>query len=70
MIVTETMLISSGTGADGTNYIYAINKRTGERMGQVEIPANSSYGMSGFVHEGKQHVLVQQPNGLIAYALP
>ncbi len=70
MMVTETLVISSGTGADGTYYVYANDKLTGDRVGAVEIPANSSYGMSGFVHEGKQYVLVQQPTGLLALGLP
>jgi hypothetical protein len=30
----------------------------------------STYGMSGFMHEGKQHILVQLPTGLVAYRLP
>jgi len=70
MIATETLLISSGTGSDGTNYVFANDKQTGERVGAVEIPDNSAYGMSGFVHNGKQYVLVQQPTGLLALALP
>jgi hypothetical protein len=56
--------------ADNTPHIFAIDKNTGQRVGQVEIPATSMYGMSGFVHEGRQYVLVQQSTGLVAYALP
>jgi len=70
MMVTETLLIASGQDQDGTPHIFAIDKRTGERVGAVEIPANSTYGMSGFVHEGQQHVLVQLPTGLRAFRLP
>jgi glucose dehydrogenase len=70
MMVTETLLIASMTAADGTNYIAGIDKTTGQEVGRVEIPANSSYGMSGFVHEGRQHVLVQLPTGLMAFRLP
>lgn len=70
MMATETLLISSGTGADGKNYVYANDKKTGARVGAVEIPENSIYGMGGFVHEGTQYVLVQQPTGLLALALP
>lgn len=69
-MVTETLLVSSGVGADGTYYVFANDKKTGERVGKVEIPENSSYGMGGFVHEGKQYILVQQPTGLLALALP
>jgi quinoprotein glucose dehydrogenase len=70
MIVTETLLIASGATSDNTPHVFAIDKMTGERVGQVAIPAGSQYGMSGFVHEGKQYVLVQQPTGLLALTLP
>jgi glucose dehydrogenase len=70
MIVTEELLIASGMTADNQPHIFAIDKFTGERVGQVPIPATSQYGMAGFVHEGNQYVLVQQGSGLAAYALP
>ncbi len=70
MIVTETLLIASGMTADNEPHIFAIDKFTGERLAQVPIPATSQYGMSGFVHDGQQYVLVQQASGLAAYALP
>jgi len=70
MIATETLLIASGQTANDRPHIFAIDKRTGRRVGAVEIPAVSTYGMSGFVHEGKQYVLVQQPTGLLALRLP
>lgn len=70
MIVTEELLIASGRDAEGENFIFAIDKATGQRVGQVPIPAQSRYGMSGWVHEGRQYVLVQLPTGLAAYALP
>lgn len=70
MIATETLLIASGVGADGTPYVFGIDKKTGKRVGAVKIPAPSTYGMSGFVHEGRQYILVQQPTGLVALRLP
>jgi glucose dehydrogenase len=70
MIATETLLIATGQTADDRPHIFAIDKRTGRRVGQVEIPAPSTYGMSGFIHEGRQHVLVQLPTGLVALRLP
>jgi glucose dehydrogenase len=70
MIVTPTLLIASGVTADNTPHIFAIDKATGQRVGQVEIPAASSYGMSGWVHEGRQHILVQIGSGYVAYRLP
>jgi glucose dehydrogenase len=70
MMVTETLLIASGTTSDDTPHIFAIDKFTGQRVGQVPIPGASRYGMSGFVHDGRQHVLVQLGTGLAAYTLP
>lgn len=70
MIVTPELLIASGEDANGDTFIFAIDKATGERVGQVPIPSRARYGMSGWVHEGRQYILVQQSTGLIAYALP
>ena len=70
MIVTPELLIASGEDAAGDSFIFAIDKATGERVGAVPIPGRSRYGMSGWVHEGRQYVLVQLPTGLMAYALP
>jgi glucose dehydrogenase len=70
MLVTPTLLIASGMTADNTPHIFAIDKATGRRVGQVAIPAPSMYGMSGFVLDGRQFILVQQGSGLVAYALP
>jgi len=69
-IVTKTLLLHTGTGSDGTPYVYAVNKATGERLGQVELPGNPRYGMTTFMHEGKQHIVVQIPNMLAALRLP
>jgi quinoprotein glucose dehydrogenase len=70
MIVTEELLIASGQDAAGDDFIFAIDKATGERVGAVPIDGTSRYGMSGWVHEGRQYVLVQLSGGLVAYALP
>jgi len=36
----------------------------------VEIPDMTEYGMSSWMHEGKQYVIVQLQDGLVALALP
>ena len=38
MVVTPTLLLTSGQLADDTWNLFAIDKRTGERVGSVEIP--------------------------------
>ena len=70
MVVTPTMLIAGGQTSDDTPQLFAIDKRTGERLGAVEIPGLTRYGMSSWTHEGRQYVIVQLRDGLAALALP
>jgi quinoprotein glucose dehydrogenase len=70
MVVTPTLLITAGQTSDGKWNLFAIDKKTGERLGAVEIPGDTNYGMSSWVHKGKQYVLVQLDDGLAAIALP
>ena len=70
MVATPTVLMTSGQTSDGTWNLFAIDKRTGERVGAVEIPGSTRYGLSSWVHEGKQYVIIQLADGLAAMALP
>ena len=70
MTATPNLLLATGQTSDGTPHLFGIDKMTGERVGQVEIPGISRYGMSSWVHEGRQYVLVQLQRGLAAVALP
>ena len=70
MVVTPTLLLAGGQTADGTWNLFAIDKRTGERVGTVPIPDATRYGMSSWVHEGKQYIIIQLADGLAALALP
>ena len=70
MVATPNLLMVSGQTSDGTWNLFAIDKRTGERVGAVEIPGATQYGMSSWVHEGKQYVIIQLADGLAAMALP
>ena len=69
MTVTSELLIYAGDGSDGTPYLYAVDKKTGEQLGKVEVPERSSYGMMTYVHEGKQYVMLQTGPRLTAIAL-
>ena len=68
-LVTKTLLMYTGEGSDGTSYLYAVDKATGERLGQVELPAMPRYGIMTYMHLGRQHVVVQAPNTLIGLRL-
>jgi glucose dehydrogenase len=70
MTVTPNLLFATGRLADDTPVLFAIDKHTGERLGAVETPPAGSYGMSSWVHEGKQYVILQTGDGLAALALP
>ena len=68
-IVTSTLLMYTGEGSDGTSYLFAVDKATGERLGRVALPAQPRYGMMTYMHEGRQHVVIQAPNRLMALRL-
>ena len=70
MVVTKNMLVYSDAASDGTPMLYAINKETGEIMEQIEAPGRSSYGMSSWVHDGHQYIILQTGSTLTAMALP
>ena len=55
--------------------LYAVDKKTGRRLGTVKLPAPSQYGMMGYMHQGQQYVVVQvgsatHPGSLVALRLP
>jgi quinoprotein glucose dehydrogenase len=70
LVVTATMLLAPGQTADGTPHLFAIDKRTGNRLGKIPTAGVSRYGMMTYMHQGKQYVVVQLSNGLQAFALP
>jgi glucose dehydrogenase len=70
MMATPTLLLATGQGGDGTPFLYAIDKATGERLGSVEIPGVGRYGLMSYLHEGRQYVVVQVPGELVALASP
>ncbi len=70
MVVTGNMLIHANVSGDGTPHLFALDKMTGEELARVEVPAISRYGMSSWVHEGRQYVVLQTGSSLTAMALP
>jgi len=70
LVVTSTMLLAPGQTADGGQKLFAIDKKTGDRVGAITIGGASRYGMMTYMHQGKQYVVVQLANGLQAFALP
>ncbi len=70
MVVTDTMLMYTNVISDGTPYLFALDKQTGAELARVEAPAATRYGMSSWVHNDKQYVILQTGSTLTAMALP
>jgi len=73
-LLTRTLLISA-EGRGARPLLHAIDKRTGETLGTVEMPAASNTAPMTYMHEGKQYVVIPigdggHPAGLAAFALP
>ena len=71
---TATLLLST-EGTSGDPVLHALDKRTGARVGTVELPAPGQYGMMSYMHQGKQYIVVQVASAeyrgaLVALALP
>ena len=70
MVVTESLLIYGNVASDGTDMLYAIDKASGQEVAAIEAPARSRYGMSSWVHEGRQYLILQTGSSLTAMTLP
>ncbi len=70
MVVTPNMLVYSDTATDGTPMLYAVNKATGATEAAIEVPDRNRYGMSSWVHDGHQYIMLQTGSKLTAMALP
>jgi quinoprotein glucose dehydrogenase len=70
LTVTPSLLLAAGQTADNDPYLFAIDKFTGERVGQVPIPGISRYGMSSWEHNGHQYIIIQLQDGIAAFGLP
>ena len=79
-LLVQTRALSQGDAQydpDAPLEVHARDKRTGEILGSVPLPAPGQYGMMTYMHEGKQYMVVQIgsfrtgfPGSLVAYALP
>ncbi len=74
LMVTRSLLLPSEVLGDQP-VLTARNKRTGEVLGRIELPTAAMYGMMTYLHEGKQHIVVQiggsaYPSSRVAIKLP
>jgi len=69
MQVLPDMLLYASTASDGTAMLFAVDKQSGEQMGAIEVPDVSRYGMMSYIHDGRQHIILQTGSTLSALAL-
>ena len=69
MMLTESLLLVTGQTSHDVLQLFAIDKLTERRVGQLPIPAASQYGVSSIVREGQHYIQIQQPFGLMALVL-
>jgi hypothetical protein len=70
MAATSTLLLATGTTADNKPHLFAIDKRTGKRVGQVPTTRMGQYGLMTYLHQGKQYVVMPRNGGYTTLALP
>ena len=76
ILMTTGSLLLATEGANGPAVLNAHDKRTGEKLGTVELPAAGQYGMMTYLHDGHQYIVVQVgqggtfPGSLAALRLP
>jgi quinoprotein glucose dehydrogenase len=69
MLATQTLLMATGFTSDNTPHLFAIDKKTGRRVGQVATRERGEYGIMTYMHGGKQYVVLPVTGGYIALAL-
>ena len=73
-LITKSLLVHA-EGSRGEPVLRAVDKKTGKRLGTVDLPAHGQYGMMTYQHDGKQYIVVQimgptYPGALAALRLP
>jgi quinoprotein glucose dehydrogenase len=70
LAATSTLLLASGQTADNRPHLFAIDKKTGKRVGAVATPRLGQYGLMTYMHQGKQYIVVPMSGGYATLALP
>jgi quinoprotein glucose dehydrogenase len=70
LMATSTLLFATGQTADNRPHLFAIDKKTGKRVGAVATPNQGEYGLMTYSHQGKQYVILPVAGGYTAMALP
>ncbi len=74
VLVTGSLLMY-GEGRGARPLFHAVDKRSGETLGTIEIPAPTNTAPMTYMHRGRQYIVLSvaqagHPAELVAYALP
>jgi quinoprotein glucose dehydrogenase len=74
-ILTTKSLLIYGEGRGAASLLHAVDKKTGEEIAQVEIPAPTNTAPMTYMHEGRQYIVLSvagrgYPAEHVALALP
>ena len=70
LAASSTLLFTAAQTADNRPHLFAIDKKTGKRVGAVATPRLGQYGLMTYVHAGKQYIVLPVNGGYTAMALP
>jgi quinoprotein glucose dehydrogenase len=70
LAATSTLLLATGQTADNAPKLFAIDKKSGKRVGAVATPRLGQYGLMTYMHQGKQYIVLPVNGGYTAMALP
>jgi quinoprotein glucose dehydrogenase len=74
-VLTTKSLLYYGEGRRGDALLHAVNKKTGEEIAVVKLPATTNTAPMTYMHNGRQYIIaavagVGSPGELVALALP
>ena len=74
LLVTRNLLFY-GEGRGGDPLLHVVDKRTGEELATIELPAPTTTAPMSYMHQGRQYIVLPvagdgEPAQLVALALP
>jgi quinoprotein glucose dehydrogenase len=70
LAATSSLLFTAAQTADNRPHLFAIDKKSGKRVGAVATPRLGQYGLMTYVHQGKQYIVLPVNGGYTALTLP
>ena len=74
-LLTTRTLLFYGEGRRGDPWLHAVDKKTGEEIARIELPATTNTAPMTYLHEGRQYIVAAVASAghaaeLVALALP